>query len=94
MATFKLNQNEVTDMELGQLTIVLKPEAEFGQTEPHVYARHIFGKTVDGEFQAAYTGKEYLTGDDLYSFLAAFQDLAGRYFQFWAARRGMQGTVE
>lgn len=81
-------------MKLGQVTIVIEPEADFAQEEPHLYIRLYHGKTVDGVFHRMYFSEVRKTGQQFLQWIAAFQDLDGRFFQQLIDDGDLRGMVK
>lgn len=94
MATLQLSSGIVSELRLGQFTLVIEPEQSFGQSEPHVYVRFSIGRTENGEFNKVCFKEIRLAAQELFAFLASFQDLEARFFQFFIDRGDFAGTVE
>lgn len=94
MATFKLSAQEATEIQLAQVDIVIDPKPEWNQQAPHAFVRLSVGNTVGGVFEKLYDKELRFEGADFMAFIANFQDLDTRFFQFLLDSGKLQGSMK
>jgi len=70
------------------------PRSDWNQSEPHAHVALAYGREEGGVFEERYRSSLKFTGAEFMAFMAAFQDLEGRFLQGIMSIKNLQGTVE
>lgn len=79
---------------IAQVDIVVMPRAEWNQSAPHAHVSLAYGREEDGAFEERYRTSLKFEGAEFDAFMAAFQDLEGRFLQGIMTIKGLRGAIE
>lgn len=93
MAILELDEAEVNAVKIAQVDITILPNSEWNQSVPHAHVGLVYGREEGGVFTEAYRKSLRFEGAEFGQFMAAFQDLEGRFLQGIMAIKGLRGVV-
>ena len=79
---------------IAQVDIVVMPRVDWNQSQPHAHVSLAYGREDEGVFSERYRTSLRFEGAEFGAFMAAFQDLEGRFLQGIMAIKGLRGVVE